>query len=85
MQEIRGNSQFNTGKSKKPTYVNHRADDGKTPNADVFSEVVDYLNQREFLRAQKTAGPLFIHYDRIKARYASFELDSTFQPVFDWQ
>ncbi len=85
MQEIRGNNYFNNGKSKNASLVNQRISDDSVPNADVFSEVVEYLNQREFLRMQKTQGPLFVHYDRIKAHYASFELDSTFQPVFDWK
>lgn len=55
--------------------------------AAVFSEIVDYLNLREFPHfqgTQKTADTVFIEYDRIRANYASFQLDSLFQPVFDY-
>ena len=51
--------------------------------ADVFSQVLEYLNRREFLRANAASGSLFVQGDRIKAHYASFKLDSCFQPVFD--
>jgi len=53
----------------------------------VFSEIVDYLNAREFPRfqgAQKLNDTVFIEYDRIRAHYASFQLDSLFQPIFDF-
>ena len=57
-------------------------------NPAVLAEVLDYLNRREFARAegkQPSAETLFSHHDRIRAHYASFELDSLFQPVFDFK
>lgn len=57
-------------------------------NPAVLAEVLGYLNRREFARAegkQPSAETLFSHHDRIRAHYASFELDSLFQPVFDFK
>lgn len=54
----------------------------------VLVEVLAYLNQRDFFRAgnNKDIGKtLFSKHDRIRARYASFELDSLFQPIFDFK
>lgn len=52
-----------------------------------FSDVVEYLNYREFPRykgREKLPDTVFVEYDRIRAHYASFQLDSVFQPVFDY-
>jgi len=57
-------------------------------NPAVLGEVLDYLNTREFLRAgskKKEEETLFGKHHRIRAHYASFELDSLFQPVFDFK
>lgn len=57
-------------------------------NPEVLEEVLDYLNRREFFRAagkQQDSDTLFARYDHIRASYASFELDSLFQPVFDFK
>lgn len=57
-------------------------------NPAVLAEVLGYLNRREFARAegkQPSTETLFSHHDRIRAHYASFELDSLFQPVFDFK
>ena len=57
-------------------------------NPAVLAEVLGYLNTREFSRAggkKKEEETLFGQYDRIRAHYASFELDSLFQPVFDFK
>lgn len=52
-----------------------------------FSDVVEYLNYREFPRykgREKLPDTVFVEYDRIRAHYASFQLDSVFQPIFDY-
>lgn len=57
-------------------------------NPDVLSGVLEYLNEREFPRHanQQDGEPtLFAQAGRIRARYASFALDSLFQPVFDFR
>ena len=54
-------------------------------NSAVLADVLSYLNRSEFFRNGRgqEGKTLFAHHDRIRARYASFELDSLFQPVFD--
>lgn len=57
-------------------------------NPAVLAGVLEYLNRQEFFRAggrPQDAETLFVRYDRIRAHYASFELDSLFQPVFDFK
>ncbi len=57
-------------------------------NPAVLAEVLSYLNTREFSRAgskKSEKETLFTKHDRIRAHYASFELDSLFQPVFDFK
>ncbi len=56
-------------------------------NAAAFTDVVEYLNYREFPRyrgKEKLPDTVFVEYDRIRAHYASFQLDSVFQPIFDF-
>jgi EAL domain-containing protein (putative c-di-GMP-specific phosphodiesterase class I) len=53
-------------------------------NPAVLAEVLEYLNQREFSR-DRNIETLFIRHDHVRAHYASFELDSLFQPVFDFK
>jgi EAL domain-containing protein (putative c-di-GMP-specific phosphodiesterase class I) len=50
-----------------------------------LSGVLEYLNTREFARHAAGEPTLFSHQDRIRAHYASFSLDSLFQPLFDFQ
>ncbi len=50
-----------------------------------LSGVLGYLNSREFARHAAGQPTLFSHHDRIRAHYASFSLDSLFQPLFDFQ
>lgn len=49
----------------------------------VFAEVIGYLNRHEFFRSSSASGPLAMSSDRICAHYASLQLDSLFQPLFD--
>jgi EAL domain-containing protein (putative c-di-GMP-specific phosphodiesterase class I) len=59
----------------------------RVKRAALFSEIVDYLNQREFPRikgSQKLDDTIYIEGDHIRAHYASFQLDTLFQPIFDY-
>ncbi|HQQ63814.1 MAG TPA: EAL domain-containing protein [Pseudomonadales bacterium] len=57
-------------------------------NPAVFADVLDYLNRREFPRigvSASTPDTLYAVHDRICAHYASLQLDSLFQPLFDFR
>jgi len=56
------------------------------PRTAAFLDVVEYLNYHEFPRYRgkdKLGDTVFVEEDRIRAQYASFQLDSMFQPIFD--
>ncbi len=58
------------------------------PDAEVLSGVLSYLNSREFPRLagrRGNADTLYVQHKGIRAHYASLELDSLFQPLFDIQ
>ncbi len=54
--------------------------------ADVVKHLLVYLNQNYFQREGHTTSddlPLFISGDRVNARYASFSIDSLYEPIVD--